>query len=368
MVRFGTRNHRVRCWSGRNLEVHRNLYTFEQIGSWATPPEARWTPGSWTTPPEARRTSVRLVGNMRQAARIHLLSATRATSVPTCQHNNDDPRTTHKKRSNYSSVSPHHQHFIPSMVSFMCPQCSRTCKSLSGLTRHKNSAHRDDPRLNIPVTELQRIYHPSLNGTYKTLDITPSSFSEGRRCDGRGTFLPAEALPEPPTTKADDDWTPFASRAGFELAEFLFVEAELSHKKIDKLLELWAATLIPHGDSPPIINHQDLHRQIDAIKLGNIQWECAPLKYDRPLPKVTRPPEWMTTEYDVWYRDPHKVIKNMLANPDFDGHIDYAAYQEFDGEKRQYSNMLSGDWSWQQSVRFFLHSMLLPTLRTPPLG
>ena len=171
------------------------------------------------------------------------------------------------------------------------------------------------------------------------------SSSKGWHCDRRGTFVSPEALPEPLTMKADDDWSPFTSRAGFELAEFLFAEAELSQKKIDKLLELWAATLAPHDDSPPVTNHQDLYRQIDAIELGNIQWESASLKYDRPLPTTTRPPEWMTTEYDVWYRDSHKVIKNMLANPDFDGHINYMAYQEFDGEKRQYGNMMSSDWS-----------------------
>ena len=183
------------------------------------------------------------------------------------------------------------------------------------------------------------------------LTLLPFSSSKGWRCGRRGTFVSPEALPEPLTMKADNDWSPFTSRAGFELAEFLFAEAELSQKKIDKLLELWAATLAPHDDSPPVTNHQDLHRQIDAIELGNIWWESASLKYDRPLPTTTRPLEWMTTEYDVWYRDPHKVIKNMLANPDFDGHINYMAYQEFDGEKRQYGNMMSGDWSWRQSVR-----------------
>ena len=133
--------------------------------------------------------------------------------------------------------------------------------------------------------------------------------------------------------------------------EFLFTEAELSQKKIDKLLELWAATLVPHGDTPPITTHQDLHRQIDTLELGNVRWENAPLKYDGPIPKTTRVPEWMTREHDVWYRNPREVIKNMLASTDFDGHIDYAAYQEFNGEKRQYGNMMSGDWSWRQSVR-----------------
>ena len=140
------------------------------------------------------------------------------------------------------------------------------------------------------------------------------------------------------------------SRAGFELAEFMFTDAELSRRKIDHLLELWAATLVPHGDSPPITNHRDLHRQIDAITVGDVQWECVSLKYEGPPPEMTRPPEWKTVRYDVWYRNPRNVIKNILARPDLDGHVDYAAYQEFSNGQRQYSNMMLGNWAWQESV------------------
>ena len=38
----------------------------------------------------------------------------------------------------------------------------------------------------------------------------------------------------------------------------MFTDAELSRRKVDNLLELWAATLVPHGDLPPITNHRDL--------------------------------------------------------------------------------------------------------------
>ena len=232
----------------------------------------------------------------------------------------------------------------------MCPQCGRRCKSLSGLTRHQNSIHKDNPGLSIPVTELRRTYHPHLNGTYNTPNTTPFSFFTGERCDRHGTPLLPGAPPEVPAVKADNDWSPFASRAGFELAQFMFADAELSQRKIDNLLELWAATLIPHGDSPPIINHKDLHQQIDAIELGTVRWESACLKYDRPLPETTRPAEWMTTTYDVWYRNPREVIKSLLARPDLDGHVDYSAYQEFNDDQRQYSNLMSGEWAWKQSV------------------
>jgi hypothetical protein len=130
----------------------------------------------------------------------------------------------------------------------------------------------------------------------------------------------------------------------------MFTDAELSRRKINNLLDLWAATLVPHGDSPPIANHRDLHCQIDAIKVGDVQWENVRLKYDGPLPETTCPPEWKTTDYDVWYRNPREVVKNLLARQDLEGHIDYAAYREFNGEQRQYGDMMSGNWSWEQSV------------------
>jgi hypothetical protein len=67
---------------------------------------------------------------------------------------------------------------------FTCPECDRRCKSLSGLRRHQNSTHRNDPGLNIPVTELRRIYHPNLNGMYNALRITLSKYPQASAAIG----------------------------------------------------------------------------------------------------------------------------------------------------------------------------------------
>jgi hypothetical protein len=252
----------------------------------------------------------------------------------------------------YLLVSLTHSFPLPSM--FTCSDCGRRCKNPGGLTRHQNSVHNHDPRLAVPVAELQRVYHPDINGAfsknYFIINVLTHP-TKGVRCDQHGTRLPPNSPPEPPTPQANDEWSPFPSHAGFELADFLFSEAELSQKKIDKLLDIWAATLIPHDHVPPIANHQQLHRQIDAIQLGHVKWESITLKHNNPLPTTTRPPEWKTTEYDVWYRNPREVIKTILMNTDFDGHIDYAPYQEFNEGKRQYGDMMSGDWVWRQCVR-----------------
>lgn len=175
--------------------------------------------------------------------------------------------------------------------------------------------------------------------------------SVGERCDSCGNPIPPNTLPEVPTVKSDDDWSLFTSRVGFELAEFMFTDAELSQRKINMLLELWAATLVPHGDSPPITDHKNLHQQIDAIKLGNVHWENFDLRYEGPIPEATHLAEWKTARYDVWHRNPREVIKNILARLDLEGHVDYAAYKEFNNGQRQYGNVMSGDWAWKQSVR-----------------
>ena len=124
---------------------------------------------------------------------------------------------------------------------------------------------------------------------YLLFHITPSLLSAGRRCDQAGSPVSPNDLPEVPAVKAGDDWSPFSSRAGFELVEFMYTDAELSQRKIDRLLELWTATLIRHGDSPPITNYRDLHHQIDAIDLGGVCQGHSHPKLSAPLRGSNRP-------------------------------------------------------------------------------
>lgn len=183
------------------------------------------------------------------------------------------------------------------------------------------------------------------------LPVTILIHFRGTPCDRDGNFLPPGTAPTPPPSKSNDDWTPFTSRAGFELAEILYLKAHLSQSVINQLLDIWSATLVPHDDLPPIIDHQDLHAQIDAIELGNVPWKSYTAQYQWLRPESGPIPEWMTTEYQLWYRDPRQVIHNILANPEFTSGIDYAPHRDFQDEKRQYSNFMSGDWAWDQCVR-----------------
>ena len=156
--------------------------------------------------------------------------------------------------------------------------------------------------------------------------------SQGTPCNHYGNFLPPETPPTPPPPKSNDDWTPFTSREGFELTEILYLKAHLLQSIIDQLLDVWSATLIPHNDLPPITSHQDLHAQIDAIKLGNVPWRSYTAHYQWLCPENGLVPEWMTTEYQLRYHDPRQVIHNILANPEFASDINYAPHRDFQDE------------------------------------
>ena len=56
-------------------------------------------------------------------------------------------------------------------------------------------------------------------------------------------------------------------------------------------------------------------------------------------------------EWEVFYRDPDLVLRQMLENPDFDGQIDYAMYVGLDKTGKQYWNdFMSGNFAYQQSI------------------
>ena len=174
----------------------------------------------------------------------------------------------------------------------------------------------------------------------------------GRPCNEDGNFLPPNTPPPPRRPHIDpEDWTPYESRLQFETAEFLFTRDQMSAGHIDTLLDLWAASLLEHGDEPPFSNHTELYHTIDSTPLGDVPWEVFNLKYDRELPE-DEVPAWMTSEYDVWFRDPRFVIRNLLSNPDFDGKFDYAPYQEYDASgNHRFQDFMSGNWAWKQAVR-----------------
>ena len=87
---------------------------------------------------------------------------------------------------------------------------------------------------------------------------TNSYVPSAKRCNKHGEFLAFDAPPALPTMLLMTDWTPFDFHISFELADFIFSDAELLKKRVNRLLKLWAATLVPRGTLPPIADHANL--------------------------------------------------------------------------------------------------------------
>ncbi|KAG1726637.1 uncharacterized protein EDB91DRAFT_1239630 [Suillus paluster] len=145
--------------------------------------------------------------------------------------------------------------------------------------------------------------------------------------------LKTGASPMPPPSKSPDDWTPYWDHVEFETAEFLYMCNQMSAGDINVLLDLWAATLLKHNDKPPFVDCHDLHKTINSTPGG--------VQYTGEKPEHNVPP-WM---------DPHEVIQNMLANPDYATEMDYQPYREFstDSNERQWQDFMSCNWAWNQA-------------------
>jgi len=189
--------------------------------------------------------------------------------------------------------------------------------------------------------------------------LTHFRISIGKACNRDGSAISdptsqhASPSSNPGREQCDSsDWAPFESRNAFDLAHFFFKEDQTSAPKIDRFLEIMAASLEVHNDKPPFQNYKDVYSTIDAIPIGGVPWQSLTFTYDGPKP-VLDAPKWMDAEYTVWYRDPHKLFLNMLKNPDFAKSFDYAPYRQYDEKgNRRYEHFMSGDWAWQQAVCF----------------
>jgi Plavaka transposase len=273
-----------------------------------------------------------------------------------------------------------------------CPLCPQRFSSPGGVTRHVNRKHTLPVALQkLQVEELEAQHQaPScsvvhegpedaqqpegINRTVKpptrtehhpVIDgMSPLSPSwsapsltlvvSGTICDSEGYDFDERTASAPPG--AEDSFTegafePFFSATEFEIADFVYAKAELSATKIDEFAQLLAQRY--PDQIPPFANHQELYALIDSIQDGDVPWDSFSVTFngDLPTPAIPLPP-WAHQEYEVWFRDPLRVMESQLANTNFKGKIDYAPKRVFRKEKRQYQDLLSGNWAWRQAVRF----------------
>ncbi|KAG1887310.1 hypothetical protein F4604DRAFT_1571293, partial [Suillus subluteus] len=169
-------------------------------------------------------------------------------------------------------------------------------------------------------------------------------------CTADGVFLAPGVPPTPLPPKSHNDWSPYHNNIEFATAEFAFKQHHMSNAAADTLFDLMAALLAKHNDSPPFADHKDLHQVIDTTQLGDVPWQGFSVQYTGERPENA--PSWMDDEYDVWYRDPHLMAHNMLANPTYKKEIDYTPFREYDvaDDTRRWKDFMSGDWAWEQAA------------------
>ena len=179
----------------------------------------------------------------------------------------------------------------------------------------------------------------------------------GAICDEHGIEIPPDSDPPPRLSDhcGPDDWSPYNNRVEFEVADFLYRRNQMSAGDIDFIFKLWAASLAAHHDSPPFSNHVEMYNAIDSTPLGDLPWEMFLLEYNGDIPDSEGDiPSWMSAKYDVWFRNPQTLVRNMLSNPDFEGQIDYAPVQVYDNKgAHRFRDFMSGNWAWKQAVSVY---------------
>jgi len=149
----------------------------------------------------------------------------------------------------------------------------------------------------------------------------------GRPCNEQGEYLPPHTPPPPPTGPAEAEphnpWSPFDSRIEFDFAHYHFVEVQNSAGKINKTLDLWAASVMEYGGDAPWKDASELYATIDAIHEGDSPWKVYQIRYQGPRPPGT-PPKWMTETYELCTRDSRQVLHHQLSTVAFKDKINIA--------------------------------------------
>ncbi|KAF8800429.1 hypothetical protein BYT27DRAFT_7262837 [Phlegmacium glaucopus] len=275
--------------------------------------------------------------------------------------------------------------YKPALYRCHFPGCKKACKTPGGLTKHQASCvanpqnqYKFSPLPPSPVHDASVDLSPSPPQTPPPNQVplevppTPSQstpqrtvwtvqgrsgiyvqkhpYLDGQPCDNEGFNLPPNAPPPPSDPSDPTDYFPFHDEDKFHIADFLFTCTQMSAGNIDILMNLWASRQEQKHEEvdPPFSNARDLHTRIDSIPLGNIAWEAFKVMYDGEVPPDS--PSWMTKEYEVWYWNPLDVMEAQIGNPALSREIDYAPKRVLgrDG-KRQYTDLLSGNWAWDQA-------------------
>jgi hypothetical protein len=144
------------------------------------------------------------------------------------------------------------------------------------------------------------------------------------------------------------------------MAELLYTKAKMSQAVTDELMTVFNSIIAKKDPDAevPFSDVRNLLATIDAIDLGDAPWIKRMVGYNHPV--TPQSPSWQRRQWEVYYRNPDQVIANILANPDFDGLIDYQPFKEFSANgTRRYNEFMSGLFCWEQAVSWSLDSFFV---------
>ncbi|KAF7288608.1 C2H2-type domain-containing protein [Mycena indigotica] len=223
---------------------------------------------------------------------------------------------------------------------------SEPLRPLSPESEERASESRDIDVGSADIPSLSLWFVPSLVVSNSETDHSP-----GRPCDEDGNDLPDGAKPAPRRPPSPTNWNPYDDEVQFRVADFVFRRDQMSKGNIQEMLQIWALDNLKHDDIAPFANADHLYETIDATELGDAPWKCL---VTQPLADGADAPEWARKSYEVWYRDPDVVVKNMLDNPDFVGLFDPAPYVEVDAnDQRRWSDFMSANFAWSHASQIF---------------
>ncbi|KAH9013947.1 hypothetical protein EDB85DRAFT_2076528 [Lactarius pseudohatsudake] len=133
------------------------------------------------------------------------------------------------------------------------------------------------------------------------------------------------------------------------MAELLYSKAHMSEGGVDKLLNIFERS----SGNVPFSDHTDLYVTIDGLTVGDVPWQSFTVCYVGELSDDIgeSQPKWMSDVHEVFYRDPHLIVRGMLTNPDYEGGMDFGPYRAFDNDGTcVYEHMMGGDWAWEQAT------------------
>ncbi|KAJ7579726.1 hypothetical protein C8J56DRAFT_1006594 [Mycena floridula] len=161
-----------------------------------------------------------------------------------------------------------------------------------------------------------------------------------RLCRRETTF---EKLRQERRDAREDGWAPFASEAEWEFAHWI-ITSGTSQTDTEKLLKLH---LVKDGVKPSFKNKCAFLKKIDALPQAS-RWSCEIKTITGTIKALNG--ESMTENVELWMRDPLDCIQELVGNPMFKQHMDYAPYHIFycnDGTNWGYDEMTTSDWWWK---------------------